>query len=147
MPTNDERNYYIRNTKVGFQNLLVAQAFFDARPLVKTEATEEEEAVYYTEADGLTFEQAMRLYKPHSVALMKEVDGEAPVNLGTLADHDELPEEMTHVFFALNGPKMGPFEIAALVRQADAVGQPINEVLIPWGTDKTAYLQTGALPE
>jgi hypothetical protein len=146
MPTNDERLYYIRLSKAGFSGLPVQQEFLDARPLVKPEATEEEEAVYYTEADGLTFEQAMRLYKPHSVALMKEVDGEAPVNLGTLADHDELPEEMTHVFFALNGPKMGPFEIAALVRQADAVGQPINHVLIPWGADKTVYLQIGKLP-
>lgn len=147
MPTNDERLYYIRLSKAGFSTLPVKQAFLDARPLVKTPATDEEEAVYYAEADALTFEAAMRLYKPHTVALYQEVEGEAPKHLGTLDQHDPLPEEMTHAFYALNSPKMGPFEIAALVRQADTVGAPINHVLVPWGENKRKYLSTGKLPD
>ena len=150
MPTNDERLYYIRLTKAGFQGLAVKQAFLDARPLVKVSADEEAEPpveeVLYTEQDNLTYEAAMRLYKPHSVALLQEVEGDAPINLGTLDQYDTLPEEMTHAFFALSNPKLQPLEIAALAAQAASVNTPLNQVLIPWGADKNNYLTTGQLP-
>ena len=144
MPSSDSRTHYIRLTKAGFETLTVKQAFLDRRPLVKVEATEEDPAVYYSEADGLTFEQAMRLYAPESVALMQEAEGVTPVNLGTLEASETLPEDMTHAFFGLHN--LSAVEIAELVRQADQIGAPINSVLIPWGAAKNAYLQDGTLP-
>lgn len=149
MPTNDERIYYIRLTKSGFQNLSVSQAFFDARPLVKTPADEDAgtAAVFYSEADNLSYEVALRLYKPHSVACMQESAGEgvAPLNLGILTDLNPLPAECTHVFFALNSPVLQPLEIAALAGQAAYLNIPLNQVLIPWGVDQFKYLESGEL--
>ncbi len=141
--SNDSRQFYVRLSKAGFQGLPVSQTFLDKRPLVKTPATEEADAVYYTAADGLTFEAAMRLYAPHTVALMQEGSG-APINLGTLDANETLPEGMTHAFFGLHN--WSPFEIAELVNQAEAIGIPINNVLIPWGVAKDNYLTTGELP-
>ncbi len=143
--TNDERLYYIRLSKAAFVGLTALQQFLDVRKIVKSEATEDAEAVYYDESDALPYEAAMRSYRPHTVALMQEGSG-APINLGSLADHDTLPDEMTHAFFALNSPKIQPLEIAALVSQINAVGGDIREVLIPWGAEKDNYLNNGTLP-
>lgn len=144
---NDSRTHYFRFSKAGFQTVPVDQAFLDARPLIKTPADEEAgtPAVYYKWEDGLTYEQALRIYAPHQVALMAESESNAPENLGSLADHEVLPEEMTHAFWGMHG--LSALEIAAAVRQADALGKSINEILIPWGATKNAYLATGDLPE
>ena len=129
MPTNDSRLYYLRLTKAGFSNIPVKQAFLDNRPLVKTPGDEETDPVHYTEADGLTLLDYMRLLAPHRVALYREEGGKAREHLGTLDRHpDALPDDMTHAVAGL--PEMTPEEIEAVVLTAQEVGQPIREVLI-----------------
>jgi hypothetical protein len=144
MPSNDSRTHYFRFSKVGFQTLPFPSAFLDARKLVKTEATDEDVAIYYTAEDGLTFEQAMSIYDASSVALMDESAGEAPVNLGTLADNVVIPEAMTHAYFGLHD--LSTKELASAIRQADALGENVSLIIIPWGHSHNTYLATGELP-
>jgi hypothetical protein len=144
MANNDSRTHYFRFSKVGFQALKVPEAFLIARKLVKTEATDESERTYYTAEDGLTFEQAMLIYNPSSVALMDESAGGAPVNLGSLADNEVIPEEMTHAYFGLHDLSIK--ELASAIRQADAIGEDVSLIVIPWGHTHTTYLSTGELP-
>ncbi len=147
MPSNDSRQNYLRNTITGFTTLPVPQSFLDNRPLVKTPADEDAgtEAVYYTEADGLTYFEAMKLYRPHSVGFYDESAGAPNDNmLGTLADYDtpeDIPEEATNVFYGLHDWTAD--ETADAVRQADALGMPISQVLFPWGAKVQEYLNNG----
>jgi hypothetical protein len=146
MATNDERLFYKRFPIADFETLLVPQAFLDARPLVKTEASEDSPAVLYDESDALTYEDFMRLYSPSSVSLMDEWEEGAPVNLGVLTESDLMDEDATHVFFALTSPKISPKELMALSLQINDIELSINEVLVPYGVVKNNYLATGQLP-
>jgi hypothetical protein len=143
MPSNDNRLYYNRVSRRGLQ-LPVKKAFLDARPIVKTPADEGAgtEAVYYSEADGLTLEQFLRLYAPHRAALFDESNGPPKDNrLGTLADHpDGLPEAMTHAL--IGPPAMRAEEVEAIVLQAAEAGVPIRAVLIHF-EDLPDYLANG----
>jgi len=147
MPSNDSRTHYLRNTIAGFTTLTVPQSFLDNRPLVKTEATEETEAVYYTAEDGLTFFEAMKLYRPNSVGFYNEAAGAPKDNmLGTLADYDtpeDIPEEATNVFYGLHN--WTAEETADAVRQADALEVPVSQVLFPWGAPVQEYLNNGGI--
>lgn len=149
---NDERLYYIRLAKNTFQNLPVTQAFLITRKLVKIPATEEDEVVYYTESDNLTLENAMRLYKPESVALYNEQGGK-PQHLGLLSDYEEIPDECNYVLFAFSSPKLTGSEIFAMNLQLHTYNQanpsiafPPNHMIIPWGNDLNRYLEEGILP-
>ena len=143
MPSSDSRTHYLRNTIAGFTTLTVPQSFLDNRPLVKTEATEETEAVYYTVEDGLTFFQAMKLYRPHAVAFYEEY-GDKPELVTTLDKvdtEDDIPQEATHVFYGLHD--WTAEETADAVRQADALEVPVSQVLFPWGASVQNYLNNG----
>jgi hypothetical protein len=143
MPSNDSRQHYLRNTIAGFTTLTVPQSFLDNRPLLKTEATETEEATYYTEADGLTFFEAMKLYRPHSVGFYDE-SGDKPRLVTTLDQVDtpeDIPEDATNVFYGLHDWQ--PEEIGDAVRQADALGISLSQVLFPWGRAVQKYFENG----
>ena len=142
-PSADTRQHYLRNTIAGFISLPVPQSFLDNRPLVKIEATEEAEATYYAAEDGLTFFEAMKLYRPHSVGLYAEY-GDKPELITTLDKVDtvaDIPQEVTHVFYGLHNWTAD--ETADAVRQADALGVPISQVLFPWGAAVQNYLNNG----
>jgi hypothetical protein len=144
MTSNDSRTHYLRFSKEGFQNLPAPLAFLDARKLVKTEATDEGVATYYTTEDGLTIQQAMSIYSASSVALMDESLDGAPVNLGNLASNEVLPEEMTHAYFGLHDLSIK--ELASIIRQADDISEDVSLIIIPWGHAHTSYISTGVLP-
>ena len=147
MPSSDTRQQYLRNTIAGFTTLTVPQSFLDNRPLVKTPATDEAAAVYYTAEDGLTFFEAMKLYRPNSVGFYNEAAGAPKGNmLGTLADYEtpaDIPAEATNVFYGLHDWTAD--ETADAVRQADALEMPVSQVLFPWGAKVQEYLNSGGI--
>jgi hypothetical protein len=143
MPSSDTRQQYLRNTIAGFTTLTVPQSFLDNRPLVKTEATDEADAVYYTEADGLTFFDAMKLYRPSSVGFYDE-SGDNPELLTTLDNVEtpaDIPAEADVAFYGLH--EWTADETADAVRQADALGVPVSQMLFPWGAKVQEYLNNG----
>jgi len=143
MPSQDSRQHYLRNTIAGFTTLPVPQSFLDNRPLIKTEGDEETPPTFYTAEDSLTFFDAMKLYRPHSVGFYDE-SGDKPKLLTTLDKVDtpeDIPEEATHVFYGLHDWTAD--ETADAVRQADALGVPVSQVLFPWGLAVQEYLQNG----
>jgi len=85
-----------------------------------------------------------RNLSPHSSWMETVVAVRLDKDVSLLSEHEELPEDMTHAVFALTNPPIQPAEIAATVRIADSIGQPIEQVLIPWG-NLPRYLKTGEL--
>lgn len=62
MPANNSQMYLFLS--INASNLTPCpQTFLDAYPIIKVAATEETEAVYYTEDDGLSIKEIMELHK------------------------------------------------------------------------------------
>jgi hypothetical protein len=145
MASNDSRTHYLRNTIAGFTTLTVPQSFLDNRPLIKTEGDEEKPPTFYTEADGLTFFEAMKLYRPHSVAFYNESAGAPKDNLlCTLADVDtpaDIPEVATCVFYGLHDWQ--PEEQMDAYLQIHKMGLNPRHYVFLWGPQVQDYLQNG----
>ena len=138
----------------------VKQSFLDAYPIIKTEATDEAEAVLYTEADGLTHFEALSLSMPQRIALIEMTDG-APINHGSLSDNGGvIPEGVTHLLYALPDVMDGLMELdmwqqwqAANTYVQSQGGAPLNPkhflLTAPKGggaSQKDTFLATGELP-
>ena len=143
------------------QSFPVKQSFLDSYPITKTEATEEAEAVLYTEADALTHFEALNLSMPQRIALIELTDG-APINHGSLADNDGvIPEGVTHLLYGLPKVMDGLMELdmwmqwqAANTYVQSQGGEALNPkhflLTAPKGggvSQKDTFLETGELPD
>lgn len=160
MPTNDNRTKYFLHDLGFAQTFNVSQSFWDAYPTVKTEATEEAEAVMYSEADGLTHYEGLKLAMPSRVSYIIHSEGTPPVNLGPMSDHETPPEGATHLLYAFPKVMTGAMERSMWKQWEEASAYAVsigrsalnpNHFLLPAPKGgetcaKDTYLQTGELP-
>ena len=156
----DNRTKYFLHRLDMAQSFPVKQSFLDAYPIIKTEATEETDAVYYTEADNLTHFEALSLAMPQRIALIELTDG-APINHGSIADNETIPEGVTHLLYAFPKVMDGLMELdmwqqwqAAndyVISQGGVALNPRHFLLTaPKGggeSQKDTFLKTGQLPD
>ena len=137
-----DNRYYFRMTPERYQALPCPAEFLAKRPLIKTPATEEADAEYYTLEDGLTVQQAIELhYAQTGSGKVKPVfyseEGDKPLQVETMEEADRVVFNLWGVFGS---------ELRAFIGAIDALGENPDEVLIPSGTPWSNYLADKTLP-
>lgn len=137
-----DNRYYFRMTPERYQGLPCPAEFLHKRPIIKTPATEESEAVYYTPEDGLTVQQAVEIYYAQTGSgkiktVYYDEAGDKPTQVETM-------EEADRVVFSLWG--VYGSELRAFIGAIDTLGEDPDEVIIPSGKPWNNYLVDKSLP-
>ena len=138
MPSNDSRYYarMARSAYTGSEGLLYPQALLDETPVVKTPATEETPAVYYTEADdALTVEEMLDIT---GVPISYHIESEGGIEQVTRE------AAYTHVLVGYFAPTITEFMVFAQLSQS--LGWNPKDAVLRWGSEHSQYATTGKLP-
>lgn len=114
MPSNDPRLYSMRLSITAAKMQVATNSFLNKRPILKSPGAEDGStpAVYYTEADGISFLEALWRTTPQSVRLVQHTeDGYglslSPATLDQYPLNSDLPSDITHLIATLNPPLCG----------------------------------------
>jgi len=114
MPSNDPRLYSMRLSITAAKIQVATNSFLSKRPILKTAGAEDGSSpdVYYTEADGISFLEALWRATPHSVRLVQHTEdgyglSVSPATLDQYPLNSDLPSEATHLIATLNPPLCG----------------------------------------
>ena len=136
--TSHDQRHYPRLSVGAYTTIPCPQAVLDQFALVKTPADEESgtEAVLYSEADGLTIQQAI---EAAGIPKAYMIEGDAaPVQTGDIT-------EATHVLLVL--PPLLPTALEPFFALARGMGANLNQCLLYAESSYKTYLSTGQLPE
>jgi len=93
---------------------VATNSFLNKRPILKTPGAEDGSTpdVYYAEADGISFLEALWRTTPHSVRLVQHTEdgyglSVSPATLDQYPLNSDLPSEITHLIATLNPPLCG----------------------------------------
>ena len=137
-----DNRYHFRMTPARYQALPCPEAFLLKRPLIKTPATEEAEAVYYTLADNLTIEQAIGIYYAQTgsgklTPTYYIETGDNPESVATIEEADRVVFSLWSVYGS---------ELRAFIGAIESLGENPDEVLIPSGSAWNNYISSKELP-
>ena len=135
MPSNDNR-FYLRIFPQVATTTVCPQALLDQFKLIKIPATDEAEAVYYTEADGLTIHEAATMAGIH-FAFMDEPESGKPSQVETI-------EEANMILYAL--PPLLPTALEPIFAMARQLGVDPNHTLLYANASYEPWLTNGTLP-
>ena len=142
-----DNRYHFRITPARYAGISVPpipapEAFLTKRKLIKTPATEETDAVYYTEADGLSIKEAIEIYYAQEGSgqrkpIYYDESGDAPVEVESIDDCDRVTFSLWGVYGS---------EMRAFIGAVEALGEDPDEVIIPSGQPWNQYRKDGTLP-
>ena len=135
MPSNDQR-FYLRIFPQVATTTTCPQALLDQFKLIKTPATEEADAVYYVEADGLTIHEAATMAGV-PCAFMAEPESGKPEQVQTM-------EEANMLLYVL--PPLLPTALEPIFSMARQLGVNPNKTLLYANYSYEPWLATGQLP-